>query len=319
MAREIRGVASSGTLYARIMSPAGLWWNGSAFEAYSAGNYSSYDVAMAEQGDSGVYVADFPSAITTGGTYEYFVHLQAGGSPAEGDVVLNTGRVDWTGTVSIAAAAGSMSGSEFRDYVLRGGFKRTDKDTELYEAATDAVQELRQLFEFGEAETETTSTDTISTLGDYAFNVESDFGLVVGVKLQDGTNAHTLRQLTKRQFDRMYPDHAVTADRGYPKHFCIFNGQVVIGPIPDSVSYTYRVAYSKRGGTITSSSTGVPFTADYREALREKTLAKLYKGLQEYDVSAVHEAAFEKLLPGIIRRERQNKGEGTFTVAPTNL
>src|SRR5688572_2872061 len=131
MAREIRGVSASGTLYARIINSSGLWWNGSTFEAYAAANYGNYDIAMTEQGNSGVYVADFPSAITTGGTYEYFVHRQSGGSPAEGDPVINTGKVDWSGSAVIAASSSSMLASDYKNYLLRKGIKRTDKDAEI--------------------------------------------------------------------------------------------------------------------------------------------------------------------------------------------
>lgn len=312
MAREIRGVSASGTLYARIMSAAGLWWNGTAFEAYSAANYSTYDLAMTEQGASGVYVADFPATILSTGTYEYFVHRQAGASPAEGDPVINTGKVDWTGSTSASSAAGAMTGSAFRDYVLRLGFKRTDKDTELYEAATDAIQEMRRRFNFDEAEAEATSTDTIAVLGDFKITQESDLGLLLGVVLEDGTDAIPLVKLPKAQFDERYPDINVTADRGYPLHYCVYAGSIYIGPIPDKVAYSYRLTYSKRAGTIISSTTGVPFTDIYRDVLANLVLSKLYDGLEEYDKANAYFQKFEMGFAAAVRRERINSGVGTF-------
>lgn len=107
MAREIRGVADSGTLYARIFNTAGLWWNGATFEAYASANYASYVVTMTEQGTSGVYVADFPALITTGGTYEFYIHGQSGVSPAEGDIVVGTGKLDWNGTTTVNPVPGA--------------------------------------------------------------------------------------------------------------------------------------------------------------------------------------------------------------------
>lgn len=318
MAREIRGVSSTGTLYARIINSAGLWWNGSTFEAYTAANYSNYDIAMTEQGNSGVYVADFPSGITAGGTYEYFVHRQAGGSPAEGDTVINTGKVDWTGTSSVSAASGSMTASDWRNYLLRLGFKRTDKDTEIYEATTDAIQEMRRRLMFDEAETESTTTDTISVLGDFKLSVESDFGLLLGIVMEDGTNAHELVKKSKAAFDSLYPDHNVTNDRGYPKHFCLYAGQIYIGPIPDRTSYVYRKSYSRRAGTITSTTTGVPFTNVYRDVLGDNVLSRLYKGLEEFDKSAAFRQDFESMFAMSVRRERINAGSSLFNVRPTN-
>lgn len=313
MSRELRAVAATGTLYARIINSAGLWWNGTEFEAYDESSFGDYDIAMTEQGTSNVYVADFPTAITTGGTYEYFCHKQAGGSPAVGDIVVATGKIDWTGSASVTAASGAMTGSDFYAYVQgSGGFKRTDKSTEFYEAVTDVIQKMRRRFGFEEAGADATTTDTISVLGDFKLSIESDMGLLIGITLQDGVNGYPLEKITKAAFDELYPSINVTSDKGYPQHYCVHNGSIYIGPIPDSVSYTYRLSYSKRAGTITSSTTGVPFTNLYRDVLMDGVLARLYKGLEEYDKSGMHRQDFEDGFLEATRRERKNSGEGTF-------
>lgn len=313
MAREIRGVATSGTLYARLMSPTGLWWNGTSFEAYNASNYATYVIAMTEQGASGVYVADFPSVITTSGTYQYFVHSTTA-SPLEGDATANTGEIDWSGIglVSSGSISGTMSGSDWRDYILRLGFKRTDKDTELYEATTDAIQEMRRNFTFDEAAGETTTTDTITSLGDFQLNLEADFGLLTGLILQDDDTASRLIPLTKSQFMNIYPESFVTNNRGYPTHFCIFGGKIQIGPVPDSIAYTYRKVYYLRAGTITSSTAGVPFTAQYRDILADNVLARLYKGLESFDKAAAHRAEYERNFMMAVRREAVNTSAHFF-------
>lgn len=318
MAREIRGVSPSGTLYARIINSSGLWWNGSTFEAYSAGNYATYVVSMTEQGNSGVYVADFPSGITTGGTYEIFIHRTTT-TAAEGDLVVNTAKIDWSGSASISGATGSMTGSEWRDYVLRLGFKRTDKDAELYEATTDAIQEMRRRFMFDEAETDMTTTDTISSLGDFKLNVESDFGLLLGVTLEDDDTGTPLHKLTKSEFDELYSSINIETDRGYPEHFTIYAGQIYIGPIPDSIAYQYRITYSKRAGTITSSTTGVPFTNLCRDVLADNVLGRLYKGLEDYEKANYHKGAFEEQMVYAMRRERNNAGNSNFNVVPFGM
>ena len=314
MSREITGVAASGTLYARIRNSTGLWWNGSSFEVYSAGNYSNYDIAMTEEGNSGVYVADFPSGITTAGTYEYFVHHQSGGSPAQGDPVTNTGKVDWSGSVIISVSTGSMSGSDWAEYVRRGGWKRTDKDTELYESTTDAIQEMRRRFMFDEAEIETTTTDTISVLGDFKINLESNFGLLLSIVLEDGDIGTSLEQITKWRYDQIWSSVNVENNKGYPEHFTIFAGQIYIGPIPDRTSYVYRINYSSRAGSITSSTVGVPFTNLYREILRDNVLGRLYDSMNKNDLAQYHRSLFENALIFAIRRERLNSGEGSFNV-----
>ena len=313
MANDIRGVSPSGTLYARVMNSAGRWWNGASFEVYSAGNYSTYDIAMTEQGDSGVYVADFPTGITQGGTYEYYIHLQDGGSPAEGDQVIGTGSIDWTGSSASVTASGSMSGSDFYAYILRLGFKRTDKSTEVYEAVTDAVQDMRTRFGFSEAQTETTTTDTISVDGDYKIDVEDDFGMVVGLVVEDDDTATPLTKISKKQFDALYPDANVTTSRGFPKHFCIYGEQILIGPIPDDTAYVYRASYSKRGGTVAASTTAVPFTTEYRAVLAQNVLMRLYRDvLSDYQKGEYHEAKFKEGFLLATRKESMNSGSHFF-------
>lgn len=322
MANEIRGVSATGTLYARLMNSSGQVWNtsGAVFEAYSAGSYADYDLPMTEQGNSNVYVASFPTAIITAGTYEYFVHRQAGASPAEGDLIINTGKIDWTGTnsVTVTASTGAMTGSAFRDYILRLGFKRTDKDSEIYEATTDAIQEMRRRFMFDEAETEKRTTDTISVLGDFKLSLESDFGLLLGITLEDGTDGIPLKPVTKSMFMELYPDINVTASYGYPEHYCIFGQEIWIGPIPDSTAYFYRKAYSLRAGTITSATAGVPFTDVYRDVLADNVLYRLYKGLGEIDTANIHRQYFEEGFLQATRRDSANSGGTFFTVRPVD-
>lgn len=315
MSKEIAGYSTTGTLYARLRKTSnGKWWNGTTLEDYSASNYSNYDIAMTEEGNSGVYVADFPILLTTSGTYEYFVHLQSGGSPVETDRVINTGKIDWTGTTSVSAASGSMTGSDWRDYVLRCGFKRTDKDTELYEATTDAIQECRRLFMFDEAEAEITTTDTISVLGDFKIAIEEDFGMVLGIVVEDGDTGTPLVKISKSEFDKLYSSVNVETDTGYPKHFCIYAGQIYIGPTPDRVTYAYRISYSKRAGTITSSTSGVPFTNLYRDMLCDNVLFRLYKGLEEFDKSNYYLESFKRYFSQAESRENLNSGRENFNV-----
>lgn len=315
MAKEIVGTSPSGSLYARIRKAStGYWWNGSSFETYTAANYGDYDVVMTEEGNSQVYVADFPTAITAAGTYEIWVHR---GSPAtEGDYVVSIGKIDWSGSAAISSVTAAMSGSEFYEYLLRCGFKRTDKATEAYEAITDAIQELRRRFMFDEAETEITTTDTISVSGDFKLNLESDFGMLLGVVLEDDDTGTPLIRIHKSQFDDLYSSINVESDRGYPQHYCIYAGQIYIGPIPDQTSYSYRISYSKRAGTITSSTTGVPFTNVYRDILADCSLDRLYKGLEEYEKSNFHRARAEEQLIYATRKERVNSGVHSFNVKP---
>ena len=198
-----------------------------------------------------------------------------------------------------------MSGSDFLTYVKRI-FKRTDKDTELYDAITDAIAELRRIFNFDEAHVETTSTDTISTIGDFKIDLETDNGLLLGVTIVDGTNSRTLLKLSKQMFDEYYPNPSATdVNKQKPIHYCVYAGQIQFGPVPDLTTYTYRLIYSKSGATISAATTSVPFTKHYREPLREGTLAKAWSGLDD-SLAQEHLAKWEFFKSQMKERETVN-------------
>lgn len=313
MASELRGVAAPGqALYAHIVNSSGRRWNGSSFETYASANYSTYTVTLTEQGSSGAYFGTFPSAIVASGTYEYLVYLRSGGSAAEGDAVAGTGEVAWSGTVSSDIIAGSMSGSDFLTYVKRI-FKRTDKDTELYDAISDAIAELRRIYSFDEDEVETTTTAVISTLGQFQIALETNLGILIGdIVVVDGDDSQIVTKIAKQRFDVLYPNPtSTTATRDKPQHFCVFAGNIYFGPVPDSTAYTYRLNYSKGVSTITSSSSSVPFTKWYREPLRAGVLAKGFDGVGNDEQAMKYFQIWEFFKQQIMTREDQNqKGNG---------
>lgn len=114
MSNELVGASGSGlTLYGNIINVSGERWNGSAFETYSSANYTNYAVTMTEDGSSGIYLGDFPTTITTGGHYQLIYYRAGGGTPAEGDAIVGTGEIDWSGSTvvsgTVTASGGQMN------------------------------------------------------------------------------------------------------------------------------------------------------------------------------------------------------------------
>jgi hypothetical protein len=94
------------TLYAVVRNNGGEVWNGSAFETYAGGNWTTYDVALTEQGSSGYYVGTFPALIVAAGSYQVESRDQSGGSPATTHTIVGNGELEWTG--SAVASEGSI-------------------------------------------------------------------------------------------------------------------------------------------------------------------------------------------------------------------
>lgn len=76
----------------------GQIWNGSAFESYTTGNYANYPISATEQGTASAYYAGDMPALSAG-VYYITAKERVGGSPAESDISIGWGPIQWNGTV----------------------------------------------------------------------------------------------------------------------------------------------------------------------------------------------------------------------------
>lgn len=107
MADQIQAVwvETGDTLYALVRNSAGQIWQTTTttFVNYVTANLANYAISLTEQGTaSRYYTANFPAAVE--GTYAVVVYKQLGGSPAETDLLTDSGNVEWTGTNIIPLA-----------------------------------------------------------------------------------------------------------------------------------------------------------------------------------------------------------------------
>lgn len=316
MAGEIHVIGPTGrTCYVHILDSVGRRWNGSSFETFAVGNYASYDVSVAEDGATGIYRADMPSGVTAG-SLDVVLFIQAGGSPANGDRAVGAQSISWSGssTSPVTVPLGSLTGSLMKAYIVRSGWRRTDMDTELYDCMTDTVLEMEQTFRFDQREKESTTTDTISAVGDYKINLESDFGHLVGVTLMDTDTTIPLRKISRQAYECLYQTPTGNTNTGYPEKFAIFANQIYIGPPPDRTSYQFRLIYSQRlTSTIDANTSPVPFSAQYREVLKDGTLRRLFKNVKQWDLADRFGNDYAIGLERAMALERRNR-EGSDVV-----
>lgn len=106
MANELKIIQATGkSIYTRIRNLSDQVWNVTTelFEAWSGGNVAQYDWpnyagssgGMTELG--GLYVADFPTAITLFGQYIIQFVEPVGADPVVGDTIFGYGSLIWTG------------------------------------------------------------------------------------------------------------------------------------------------------------------------------------------------------------------------------
>lgn len=300
--------ASVRNIYGIITNRSGQFWNVTAFETFTAANYANYAITMAEQGSSGVYIGTFPAALSTSGTYEIIYYLRSSSTPTNGDPAVGVGRL-------IISASETMTGLQFYEYLLRT-FKRTDKETEVYEALTDTIRDLRRRVIFADDETEMSTTDLITTAGDYILDLEDSWGLTISEALVlDGYASYPLTMISKSQFDFFFPNPGVSgSSTGKPRYACKFGDQLFVGPVPDSTLYTYKVNFTEEdAASITEDTTNVPYTRLYREILKEGTLYRLFRDLENNEEMGKWRSLYENDINASVDREEKNRNAVRLT------
>jgi hypothetical protein len=207
-----------------------------------------------------------------------------------------------------------MTGQEFRDYCVRT-FKRTDKDTELYEALTDVIFDIKLQMNSEDFKIERCTAE-IPVAGDYTFAVQTDFGHLIGdmTLVNPAGGSWPLIKVSKAVYDAYYPSQNETNPvTGSPRHFCLFGGVFYVGPTPDLTTYKYQYNYTTEAATaITSATANVPFTDRYRWVVKDNVLARLYLDLDDDEKAQKYLQLGTAGLMKIINNENNNTEAPTF-------
>jgi len=139
------------TLYAVLevtdaaSSDFGEFWNGSAWEARTAANWTDYDIALTEGTDNFQYTGDMPT-IATANVLTVHIYEQAGGTPATDDPRLASQEFLWTGSkllsqtkameAILAVVAGNAAHTESSGVTV---FQKTDNSST---AVTNTVSDV---------------------------------------------------------------------------------------------------------------------------------------------------------------------------------
>lgn len=98
MANELQtDFLANKTVYYLLRNATGSIWNGATFTAYVTVNFATYPITATEQGTaSGFYTGTMPAVAA--GVYAIVAKQQVGGSPAESDISVGWGMIQWDGT-----------------------------------------------------------------------------------------------------------------------------------------------------------------------------------------------------------------------------
>jgi len=97
--------ATGQTLYGILLDQSAQIWNGSAFESATSAHLSTYVIGLTELATLGLYIGNFPTALSAAGTYFFAVRLQNGSSPATSDPFLGGAAIRWNGSTELFPAS----------------------------------------------------------------------------------------------------------------------------------------------------------------------------------------------------------------------
>jgi len=211
-----------------------------------------------------------------------------------------------------------MTGPEFLAYVKRK-FIRGDKDTEIYESTTDTIALMEMKFSPDDNRSEEYISG-ISTVGEYRIGLPTDFVRIIGnvsiIDTSDDCEYPNLQKISKQTYDRLYTDR-ILSDVGnvhtdLPRHFCIYDGQLYLGPVPDKITYRYQCNFITDNTTaISASTTTVPFSTEFRErtVLRNGVLFELHDGMENFDEAAYYKSLFLDGVRDLETLDERNRGD----------
>lgn len=174
-----------------------------------------------------------------------------------------------------------MTRLQFLSYIKRQ-FKRTDKNTEIYEALNETIKDIASRYSF----------DVYSFQSWIPCIVEqNDYRLPTNllqishpIKLLDGSSTgdsgKRLSYITKEEYDVIEPNpNRTSPDTGKPSMYTIYGGSILLTSIPDSTDYLVEINWGKIPTSLDVDSDTANFSSMWDELLKWGSLARLYAGI----------------------------------------
>lgn len=208
----------------------------------------------------------------------------------------------------------TMTRVQFLAYIKRQ-FKRTDKDTEIYEALNETIQDIGSRYSFSGYNFQSW-VPTVIAQEDYPLPTNL-LQLSHPIRLLEGSatgdSGYPLDFITKEEYDEKEPNPNRTSPAtGKPSKYTIYSDSILLTPIPDKTSYLLEINWGKIPTTLSVDADTPSLIATWDEILKWGTLMRLYYGLGLYQEGKVWDDLYEsdeKGIPKMIRIEKDKKRE----------
>jgi hypothetical protein len=180
--------------------------------------------------------------------------------------------------------------ADFLTYV-KYDFKRDDKDTEIIQAYNDTIRHLSGLKPL-EGRKFTSWIPSVVGREDYVLpstliHLIHPIRIIEGAALDSG---YPLNQLSRQDWSERYPNPNITdtsaLSKGMPVDYCVYEGAIHVGPVPDLATYIFEIDWTKISTTQAAVSDIQPLGEDWEEVIKWGTLFRIYAGMGMDDEAA---------------------------------
>jgi len=172
---------------------------------------------------------------------------------------------------------------QFYSYVLRT-FKRTDKETEVYEAYNETIKHLANLKGMEGLKFQSWIPTVV---GQEDYPLPSTLCHVIHpvrfIEAADQESGYPLNKRTKEWWSAAYPNPNITntsnLTKGRPADYCVFSNSLLLGPAPDKTTYIIELDWAKLPTSQDADSDIHQLGTDWDEVIKYGALARLYESV----------------------------------------
>jgi len=202
-----------------------------------------------------------------------------------------------------------MTRLEFLTYIT-SVFKRTDKNTEIYQALNDTIKDIAARHP-SEAYSFQSWVPTVDGQEDYPLPTDL-LHLAHPIRCLEGSatndDGKALVKLTKEEYDVIEPNpNRTSPDTGEPWAYTIFSNAILLTDIPDDQGWILEINWGKIPTSLDDDGDTSSFKSTWDEILQWGSLWRLFAGIGMYDEANYWEQKYEDPLKGIPKMVRQDK------------
>ena len=202
-----------------------------------------------------------------------------------------------------------MTRLQFLTYVI-SVFKRTDKNTEIYQALNDTIKDIAAREPFEDYSFQSW-VPTVAAQEDYLLptnllHLSHPIRCLEGSATNDSGKDLTL--LTKEEYDVIEPNpNRTDPQTGEPWAYAIWSNAILLTDLPDDSGWILEINWGKRPADLDADSDQSSFNTAWDEILQWGTLWRVFAGIGLYEEAAYWEHKYEDPLKGIPKMVRQNR------------